>query len=689
MITRGITWKVLLGCLLAALGAFYWLDRIDVAPSAGGDEQDLVSNFSRLGRFGDRHELVFISENYNQRAWQKLPSPWTGWLRAGFHAAVGCSSRSSRVFSAAALLACVAIAAVAAPLRSRVPPRAVLLLAATALLSPPLYFAARTVRLEQEILLLGVGAMFGIPCLLRPGSPPALRLVLWALAGGLCGWAGISHPGGLVFPAAQLLLLLRFPAAWAEHDGLTTSKRLAAWLVGAAIPVAIMGAILAADWTQWVAYHCDLESRYAAVSARLVAFWAPQWPGRLGSESPWLAATLYSYFLSATSPSMEYSGRWLLAALFAAESAVVLGAAVWSFWRPCPSRGLLFRGLLWLAAGFILMHFLYAYRLSPNYTFSPYLGLTVPLACAWMAYSTVRTFRFSMLRVLPVIAVLGILAVNLHFAWHQAGAVRQLAATAPVTLDTRIDAARTMGDRLGWSDGATPLYIDNLTWPCAGPHWKSLFEALLAEHVPPPGASDRVALDDDFVIGIFDYPGFGQTQLTPDERLKRLGGLLTGRRLAGVLLNGRNPSAGNSYFYASAAETVGPLRVGMLRGKADVVWATAGRSMVSGRWRPDADYPPFARGTCLAVLSGQGLARNRFRLLLQSPGQPSPAVLAELGGRHAVQAVIAQAAVIEVAEPGARLLIEATSDEKRPSMIPPASLMILVVSSAALRISGP
>jgi hypothetical protein len=676
------TWSALLLGLLLAVAGCYWLYHGDVFPAAGGDEQDLLSDNFHWRAFGDRKELVFLSENYNQRQWQKLPTPWTGWLRSAYDYAAGCSSQSSRAFSAVVLLACVAIAAVAAPLRSGLSGRAALLMAAVTAFSPPLFFAARTVRFEQEILLLGAVALFGVPCLLRPRSPAWLRLGLWAMAGGLCGWAGISHPGGLIFPAAQLLVLLRFPKAWAEHDGLTTGKRLAAWLVGAAVPVAIMAAVLAADWSNWVEYHRDLESRFVVVKDRLVAFWAPQWPWSIGSRPPLLAATLYSYCLNATTPWMQYPGQWLLIALFAAQSVFALIAAVWFLVRPCPSRGLLLRGVVWLAAGFVVMHFLYAFRCSPNYTFYPYLGLTVPLACAWVGWEIARASpsggprflsalcackRQAIMSALLGLVVSGILAVDLHFACYQVRAVRRLALAAPVTLDTQIAAAREMGARLGWADSTTPVYVDNYTWPAAGPRWKSLFEALLSERVAPAAPADRLAFQDDLLNQIYGYPGFCQVQLTANERRQRLADLLKQRRLAGVLLDTSPGSIGDCYYYAGAVDPVAPLQVGLLRGKGDVVWTVARHPVVPSVRRSDAcRYRRLAVGTYMAALAGPCLAQTRLRVSLELPGELPPVVLHE-SRMCPLQGLLPQAVAVELSAPQTAILIEAIGAGASPS----------------------
>jgi len=622
-VPHGWTWWSALLVLVLLFSLITY--RIGYFPAAGGDEQNLLGDVYRLTAFGDPHGQIIVAENYNQRVIQKLPFPWVGWVRNGIHLVFGCSSGASRLFSAFSMLLGLVMVAWWLPKRAGAPYVLRLGLLLIVGLSPAFFFAARAVRYEQEIFLIGCAGVGVIPFAIRSTQASWARVALWCAAGVLGGYAAICHPGGAVFSGVCLASILVFARAWEARDGLTGYARLAAYASGLLIPVAIAGLVLKSDLPNWTAYFNDLNSRMVYVKARLVTFWAPQWAW--GAWSPEWAAALRAYALSATSPNIAYVHSDWLTALFFFESAIVLVAACCLLIRfRCRYEDLPLRTVTILAAGFILFHFWYAFRASPNYTYFPYLGAFVPLAFCWLcmhgsmrAWASQQAWRrkIALLLMLPLAVVLISWA---HFQLAERALIRKAGdAGKLVSLDDQLTAIRQVGARLGWTADSRAVYIDNLTWAAAGPQWRSIFEWMLADHARPPDAADRVCYQRQLCESLFDYPGFGRVQLTPEQRRERMRALLGPRDVAALLFDGSQ----EYYFYAPRAETA-----------AHAVLVT--RTLTPGRvrWAETLEPVPLSQankeewicrslhaGSYLTLLRGGGLPGATVTIACGEPGR--------------------------------------------------------------------
>jgi hypothetical protein len=713
--------------LLFLLICGYVLDEIAVFPEAGGDEQELLSLDYRQTVFGERNDLVLISQSYGQREHQKLPFPWTGRLRSLFHAVVGCSPTLGRVFSALAILCSVLVVAVICPLRSSRSPGDVLLLLLVTGLSPPLYFAARTIRLEQEILFMGVTSLFLLPVLMRRDTPSSRQrsLGLWVLCGILSGWAAVCHPGGIVFAAVQLSSLLLFFQSLRARDGLGSRMRISAWLLGAAIPVIIVTIVIYSDLQNWRMFYGDMGARFVEVKTRLVDWWAPLWPFRIGSDPPILASSLYTFGLSATSPWMDYPLASLIKNLFFLEAILLalvgLPVLLASAGRSDSEQRLHLYSAVGLAAGFSLFHFMYAIVASPNYTFYPYLGLAVPLGFAWLSLEISGGFRktkkesnralaMRVLARLPLLIAFLSAILYSHFAIYQFSRnSSEIAAGSSITLDARSEALLKMGTDLGWSKSRIPVYIDNLTWRAAGPNWLSLFEAILSDRVSAPDGSARIAFQSRLFSSLLTYPGFGSRQLSADEKVQRLGALFVDKTLVGVLFEPHSdycfysPTSGSvtartgtatrtdtatrtgtaaptktathadSRIYVDAATVI---EVGRIDGSGDFTRAQGcfeNRIALQGGRAEN-----LAPGDYLLLLEGTSLPERRIRLSVNTRKEPSKAVSRDLESLP-IHRVAIMPALVEVRdEESAIVLTEMSSpplwpDDLEATLVPLSS----------------
>ncbi len=101
---------------------------------------------------------------------------------------------------------------------------------------------------------------------------------------------------------------------------------------------------------------------------------------------------------------------------------------------------------------------------------------------------------------------------------------------------------------------------------------------------------------------IFDYLGFGQQQLTVEERLSRTSELLSNKQLAGVLFD---PTT-EYLFYRPRGESVErAIHVGYIRGEWDAIWSF-GRKEISNVVRTSEylQYSHIEPGSYLLLVRG-------------------------------------------------------------------------------------
>lgn len=662
---------ILLGCHFSYKIAYF--------PQAGGDEHNIISFDCRYASLGERLDLTWISECYNQRGLPKLPPPWTSRLRSLYHGSVGCSSFSGRVFSLFLVLSSLLITAVVWPLRHGLSPRIALILLLAGGLSPSLYFAARTVRFEQEILFLGCLSLLLIPCLLLRRLSPAVNRLIWATVGCLSGYVGACHPLGYVFVGVQLVSLSCLARAWKERDGLSSGRRLLAWSCGLAVPIAMQAAFYAWDWPNWRAYITDTSLRFVEVKKILVDTWAPQGPFGLGSTLPWLSAALHSFKLASVSPFMSCEGSPLLSGFFIFQAIMVVAASLGLLvhCRRCNTADLPLTIVVWLAGAFVFAHFAYALFFSPNYTAYPYLGLFVPVGFTWLTIRSVPWLRenfsgrISCWVVAPLFALLFYMMLSTAFAVRQSLWVARAFSQGDLSsFDDHIKIMAQTGRKLRWADDPTPVYFDNYTWPAAGPNWKSLFEVSFNEKRRPASWSDRVSFSTGLYNQVFNYANWG-VQTTSEQRLERIRELFRNKSVSALVFDRTDQY---QFWEARATEDDASFWAGRMVAPGNLLWARASLPGVPLEFHEGkVSQDEFNEGWYIVLMKSSTAGSSCYRMKLSSEGGGNPYEARDccIGPIHTV---VPMPLLIHISRPGTRIMIEpngtAVSEEARAQITP-------------------
>lgn len=265
----------------AALALLAWTYLFGNAFEPSGinvDDASLLDVSWRIVELGEVRYPAFLSDAFGSDRLRRFP-PLSGfWLRTGFHALVGVSGVAGRTFSALAVLAGLLIGAAGLGrlVGAGPPARAAFLLLAG--LATPVIGAARTIRNEQEVFLLGMVGCLLLPMLHRPDRSRRAAIGLWAASGLAVGVAAASHPFGVCYPLVLGGSLLLGRGAWAGRDGLSTPGRLApvaaGLLVGAA-PSAI-GLLIGGEQARaYLAWQLEV---YSVRELEMVPWMAQQTP---------------------------------------------------------------------------------------------------------------------------------------------------------------------------------------------------------------------------------------------------------------------------------------------------------------------------------------------------------------------------------------------------------------------------
>ncbi len=599
-------WTAVTLAALMILVGFVYLYQIDEYPQYDYDEAGFLNIPYRYATFGAWDYPIHVHQAFDSTSLRKYPPLGAFALRSLYHRLVGFSPSKSRVLSALLIWCSLLLAGILLPLGLGLSSRCLILIPLALGLAPPVIMAARTVRFEQEILWLGITALMGLPLLIQRLKDSRLVKPAWFLCGVLSGWAGVSHPWGMVFPAVLVFSLAWQHKGWQEWDGLGFWSRAFALALGLALPAGLTLAAIIWQWHQYTGYAAMMGKVYGARNDQLVQ-WFLERAGWLGHYLPprW-AAHLQELELSAFFAYLPYPFKRLMVWIFALETLVILLYALRSLFVYFEKARVLIFTAVWLVVFLLACNFAY----TPNSNYYLYLGFSVPLA-----FCLITLDRWCHLRHRPwparLPAALGMLvlagqaALGAHFAYTQVAHINRLDQSSEwATLDTSFQAVETMYRRLALSGEKGEVLCDFMTWPGAPRDHGSLFEKIVLGLGELPRQVEGVALESGFFGPTLEsFPGAAKNN-TVDSRLARLQRLLKDTRLAGLILQ---PLSSQAFFFYSQKDT-GPLLVDLLLPPRGQRW-----EQVAAMVEPDPDPLPGRR-------SWSELRRGGYLLMIP----PSP-----------------------------------------------------------------
>ncbi len=645
---------VTLAALLILVG-FIYLYQIDEYPQYDYDEAGFLNIPYRFANFGKWDYPVHVQQAFDSQELRKYPPLGAFALRSIYHRLVGFSPLKSRVLSAFMIWSALLLAGIILPLRLGLSTRCLILLPLALGLAPPVIMAARTVRFEQEILWLGVAALLALPLVLNRWKDSALVKPVWFLCGVLSGWAGVSHPWGMVFPAVLIFSLIWQHKGWQQWDGLGFWPRAFALALGMALPAGLTLAAIIWQWHQFTGYATMMGQIYSAREIQLVQ-WFLERAGWLKDFLPpnW-AAHVQELELSAFFAYLPYPWKRLFVWLFALETVVILVYALHSLFVHFERARVFIFTAVWLVVFLLACNFIY----SPNSNYYLYLGFTVPLAFGLISLNYwCRRRQKSWETRLP--AAVGMLvlafqaALGAHFAYTQVAYINRLDQSAEwATLDTSFQAVETMYRRLSLTGTEGEVLCDFMTWAGAPRDHGSLLEKIVFALGELPRKVEGVVLETGFFgPTLYSFPSADKNN-TVDRRLTRLEQLLKDTRLAGLVLQPLSNDA--VFFYRRKEREEKPLLVALLLPPRGQRWERVVKLMAA-----DPDPRPgrrcwsnLPRGGYLLLIPPSPRPESRITLFITAGGG-GPTIRRELrpGVLHRL---LPQPAYQWISAPGARL----------------------------------
>ena len=425
---------------------------------------------------------------------------------------------------------------------------------------PSMMAAARSFRLEQEILFL---AIISLLCAFAPmlwlraraGGP-----ILWVISGFCAGLAATSHVWGVMIPLVIGASLLLHARVWREVDGLSWLYRIILFAGGAGMPISVSLWSLLHDWPAGLEYSRQMAPFYSVRHQQLLDYYAPQATIPFGSLLPKQALVALdmlnrgAFAIDHFPPLGQFAGILRLPIQLAFWIAVAISAyLVPRPWRPTIRSTELPVALF---CGFGVAFVTSALIYPPNTVYYIYTTFFV-LSGALLALALLFPRRVS----------LSLAGTGAVFASAYAGAALWFLATAvppstQLTLDARFSMLATMRDALHIRGTA---YCDTLTWMACGSGMRSIVNSV-GENGPFHASAavvERTALE--FFTGFM--PALSDPLAPAATKLARWRALTRDLALRGILFDKLSESV--TLAYASPDQN---MLVGVALSSGDVRW---------------------------------------------------------------------------------------------------------------------
>ena len=554
----GFSLCVLLVFVLIAVLFFF---NLPFSPEPGGDETSLNNIPYRFVHYGDMRYPLFYSERYNSGDIRVFPPILAFQTRSVYHALIGFSGHTGRIFSALSLTLVIAALAISVHKGSR-SRWLTLLITLIFISSPTVFLLARTVRLEQEAVLFGtLGLILPIVLLWRTdaeGLRNAYRSKMsWAIIGAVMSLGASVHPLALGFALALMANLALCHKAWRKVDGLSAGSRMMFFILGALPAFAATIAALFAAHGSLAEYNADAvhlygirKEQFTDIFVRQFGWWGTVFAAVGGRV---FAANLYE-FLNYNFSNIDFfpnvfsllSSLAFVAGLIICAIGAYANRATLSLDQYLP---------FWLGlCGFIFLAGIY-FVYPPNQTYGIYavvgwLG-AVGLGCFRVGVITSEKGRYirSGYIAVALLALAGTLPNAVRHGWT----LLTLDTTAVVTWDRQANALRQMGQTIGLGADGGRVYTDTLAWPAAPKNQGALVDLLsgVQEH----RLSGLAVRGDVAEFFIEFFPTVYRPPRSADEKAALYRHLRAQLRLAGLVLVKPNRAA--YYLYTlRAASTV-------------------------------------------------------------------------------------------------------------------------------------
>jgi hypothetical protein len=533
-----------------ALGLF--LRDFPVSPTPDYDEIGLFSIPRNAAAFGTYDYRAHLADFANSAEHPKYPPPLSLGLRIAWHWLVGPSHTWTRALSVLEGLVITTIVMLWLR-RLRAPAWLLAMGGAAFLVNPAYWLTFRTLRFEQDLLLLGFLGL-SLPHVL---ASPRLQGAAWSASGVLVGWVVSSHPYGLI------ILLIQVVGLAAAHGAMGGSGvRIVRFVAGISIPLA--GTAL------WYLYDLENTRRFldgmrpyyasrAVDNVRVFRDWFV-WPTWLPASDTWRASI--NTLLMGSEPREGTGYRWLdylirgvgwtsLAATWLAGGVVTVRVLARAVTRRANSGHRTGSEVVapLLAGPFVAASF-HAFRMPTNNYLAYSEAFAMAALVAWTSVA-IRPGEPSEDRHLWTGRLL-IAALCIY-----AGAftiVGTIAASRPPAVDWPIEADLRAQERLSQRLGLTPakadgdlIYTDVASWAAGGRRLWPSFEYLT--FWPRASLHPRAAwvVDSRAHRSLFDFPSATGEALESAARRERLDRLLNGLRLAGAIIYEPRQAGGHTF----------------------------------------------------------------------------------------------------------------------------------------------
>lgn len=514
--------NTLLFIVIITLLSSIYFPNIQTFPRHDYDEPFVLSIMNRITNYNDSANITNRWVNFSSKSSLSLPHSLSVSLRKILQYLFDFNYNSQRIISAIFILASI-----------------ILLFLSTLVVFGSKYFsgffaiivgltpgviqAARTVRFEQDIVLLGVMSV-SLPILFvkKLNKSKIAECILWFLAGLCSAWATGYHPWGLVFLVALIMSSTIDSKLWSNDDNLTTLLRLTFLIAGGGIPFFFWVAPFIRDFGQTIAAVKNFSFFYEIVVRMSTEAYLSKGANiLLPLFSPETSSRLYSIILYPThfsSPGSLFgiSFNIIFKIFYVIDLTMLLSMAILFLGSRCKKYHSKEANLILLIP--ILFCFFQLFYRPNNGNYYLYFSLFVAsggVICLFLIikeFDKIKTIKYIFSVVLVVKLILAVFYAEQFFHYIISNDVK-----ANISLPQKLQAFNILAKKLNILN-KNNVYVDVMGWPVGGIHQYSLVHAIQAGKFDE-NEINVIAFDRNFFnLMLYKFPNFGEKQYSADER---------------------------------------------------------------------------------------------------------------------------------------------------------------------------
>jgi len=505
--------------------------KIKYFPGFGGDESALLNIPYRAVTFGDlRFPVYFPQSAFDMGLISGMQPPFAHAFRSIIHIIFGFSAEASRFFSAFLMLSSSLI--IIGTIKRHITNSSLQLIISFIIISltPGMILAARTFRIEQEVLFWGVIGLFSVL-----GFSKKPHQLNWCLSGLCLGIACSSHPFGFLFPMAFIPILLLHTQAWHSLDHLSAMRRFCFWGMGFMLPVSITFVDIIYKPYGFFKYYEGIKKLTEIRNQTFIDIFSNNYSGLFHQ---WLPAKIKAFLFQIGHYSLSTEFIPYFINYYSVLSFILITFLLISFFIIIKRRDDPKFLPLAISTYFIFASLLLSYAFTKNQTYYVYLSVSLS-AFLCILYLTLTNNKgiilFQKLSTLSIGFIFyGLFFLNFMSSFYLLRDAYPIQEETHLSLDTLHHKFKELRSDLkiqNHHEGET--IIEPYTWPFAGKNTGSWITTLSGFHPKNPVAAAFSANNIDFFINVF--PSITPNQIPTDLKQTYFNQTLNNMNLGAII----------------------------------------------------------------------------------------------------------------------------------------------------------